>query len=272
MIKVEKDIDIVPESLRIPDEETFPNGIPLPLQTTHLRRLELITNGSYIDTQNYNNRYKFSDIRTALKDIYNHKCAFCEQKVEQYHVEHYRPKRVYYWLAYSWDNLLMACPTCNEHKGTNFDLIGVRVIYVDTDDNLKQINNSSEAYDETEQPKMVNPEVTNPFGKIKFQKNGIIESDDDRFAYTIKKCQIDRTYLNDERRAILEDFKNDISAELMDSTNIDDQKERIDSLVRKFIRDSINKRLPFLGFRRYSVAEGWLNDIVKEISASENSE
>lgn len=45
------------------------------------------------------------------------KCAYCETpfKVVAYgDVEHYRPKSVYWWLAYCYDNYLAACQMCNQ--------------------------------------------------------------------------------------------------------------------------------------------------------------
>jgi hypothetical protein len=65
-------------------------------------------------------------LRTAQAD----KCAFCESKISATghgDVEHYRPKKAvaqkdgdaflrpgYYWLAYDWCNLLLACAICNQ--------------------------------------------------------------------------------------------------------------------------------------------------------------
>lgn len=55
------------------------------------------------------------------------KCAFCEKREEQAKyrdVEHYRPKNRYWWLAWSWDNLLFACFECNrDHKRDQFPLV-----------------------------------------------------------------------------------------------------------------------------------------------------
>ncbi len=66
-----------------------------------------------------------------LKDQFD-KCCFCESKVAHIDagdVEHYRPKGEskqtesdpvnklgYYWLAYEWDNLLIACQRCNRRE------------------------------------------------------------------------------------------------------------------------------------------------------------
>jgi len=74
MIKIEKDISQVPDSLQIPFIEFFSDGIPSPPSTTHQRRLELIKNEGYIDEQVYNSRYKQSDTKKALENIYKNLC------------------------------------------------------------------------------------------------------------------------------------------------------------------------------------------------------
>jgi len=267
MIKVEKNIEAIPTSLIPAFSELFPVGtnIPQTCNTTHQRRTEIINNGIY--NEDYSDRYKLDDIREALITIYKHKCAFCEQKVEQYHVEHYRPKKIYYWLAFSWDNLLMACPNCNGTKGQNFDLGRgkTRVVFNNTQANIRLINSSSAGYDDLEQPKMVNPEVTNPYGYIKFQMSGLIESDNDRFKYTIEKCKIDRDHLNDDRRKILDVFERDILSTILEP-DPEIQKIQISTIITKFIRDSQDDELPFLAFRRFAIENGWLNIISKKLN------
>ncbi|MFH1463421.1 MAG: hypothetical protein ABIO70_03450 [Pseudomonadota bacterium] len=53
------------------------------------------------------------------------KCCYCEARRGCKHddVEHYRPKRQYWWLTWTWENLLFACPSCNRSgKGGAFPL------------------------------------------------------------------------------------------------------------------------------------------------------
>jgi uncharacterized protein (TIGR02646 family) len=54
------------------------------------------------------------------------KCAYCEAStstVAYGDVEHFRPKSVYWWLAYCYDNYLFSCQICNQqHKKDNFPL------------------------------------------------------------------------------------------------------------------------------------------------------
>lgn len=123
MIKINKNLapTDVPRSIRFPHRDFFVpfSHLTIPINTNK-KRLELIRAGSYIDTDPFNSRYKGTDVKDSLIAIYKYKCAFCEQRVEQFHVEHYRPKSIYYWLAFSWDNLLCACHDCNQEKKLSF--------------------------------------------------------------------------------------------------------------------------------------------------------
>ncbi len=53
------------------------------------------------------------------------KCCYCE-KVEERSgndVEHYRPKSIYWWLTFTWTNLMYACEQCNSKKNARFALL-----------------------------------------------------------------------------------------------------------------------------------------------------
>jgi hypothetical protein len=64
----------------------------------------------------------------ALKKETGGKCAYCEASTETVahgDVEHFRPKSIYWWLAFCYDNYLFACQLCNQtHKGDNFPIAG----------------------------------------------------------------------------------------------------------------------------------------------------
>jgi hypothetical protein len=82
--------------------------------------------------------------RGALHTSQHGKCAYCEQPCavpDELPVEHYRPKAGaqrdpddpssvdpdrYWWLAWSWENLLFACVTCNgrSRKASHFPIDG----------------------------------------------------------------------------------------------------------------------------------------------------
>lgn len=83
--------------------------------------------------------YNHPEVKRALRECQNEKCAYCETQNPSSHdvVEHYRPwdgwrqtrgeelqKPQYFWRAYEWENLLFACDVCNDraHKENLFPL------------------------------------------------------------------------------------------------------------------------------------------------------
>lgn len=265
MVKILKDIERIPTSLVPAFDDLFvDNKIHRTSRTTHEKRMLIINNGAYIEGTEYSSRYKLDDIRNDLIDIYNHKCAYCEQKVEQYNVEHYRPKSIYYWLAYSWDNLILACPHCNFNKGIKFDLLGEAEVLDNTENNIKNINSISLSYNVKEKPKMVNPELIEPKGLISFDVDGSINSADVNFKYTIDECKISRTYLRDGRRKILDDLRKEITLAFSENEE-KDQIPVLKHIIKTFKNKATNKENEFIGFREYTMENNWLNVIIKEV-------
>ncbi len=85
--------------------------------------------------------YAAPDVKQALKGMQHGKCCFCESKITHVvdgDVEHFRPKKAvledgqlerpgYYWLAYTWENLMLSCVWCNRReKGNKFPIDGTR--------------------------------------------------------------------------------------------------------------------------------------------------
>lgn len=71
--------------------------------------------------------YSDTKVRKILLEMFHGKCAYCESKITAIYngdIEHFRPKGKiqeanpkkpgYYWLASDWENLLFACPFCNQ--------------------------------------------------------------------------------------------------------------------------------------------------------------
>jgi uncharacterized protein (TIGR02646 family) len=118
--------------------------------------------------------YGAQSVRLSLKEAQHYKCCFCESKVEHIapgEVEHFRPKAAwkqgtgqkltrpgYYWLAYSWDNLLWSCKFCNgKHKGNHFPL---------QDPTLRNCAGRMIA---GEEPMLVDPSAVDPREHIRFK-------------------------------------------------------------------------------------------------------
>ncbi|MEZ4962123.1 MAG: retron system putative HNH endonuclease [Saprospiraceae bacterium] len=235
MIKIEKDLTQVPASLQVPPMNRSAIA-------THKIRERIIRQSRYPKNSSaVDKRYKMEDIKDALFKIYNGKCAFCEQRVERWHVEHFRPKSEYYWLAFSWDNLLYACPDCNGSKSNHFHL------------------------DKEKNPLFINPEMEDPSPLITFQKDGLVSSADARMKYTLEKCSVYRKYLNDNRKKIWDDFLNDLESEVVDGKSKHEIQAGVMALVNKFRRDAEQRpRNEFLAFRRYAV-KNFLAEAIREI-------
>lgn len=77
-----------------------------------------IASGTKIDFTDYD------IVKGDLAAMQHNKCCYCEKREEQpkyRDVEHYRPKSLYWWLAWTWENLLFACIDCNrEQKRSQF--------------------------------------------------------------------------------------------------------------------------------------------------------
>lgn len=85
---------------------------------------------------------------------------------------------------------------------------------------------------------LINPEQIDPKPYLKFEKDGRILSDNENVEYTIKTCKIDRKYLNDERRKIIDKFKRELTSDLFNNRTIEEQKHDINVLVRHFVDEA----------------------------------
>ena len=192
MIKVEKDFTNIPTILTQQSrEDAFDANVFA---------------SSYCDVKN---KYKVASVQKKLNEIYHLKCAYCEQKLldAPKHIEHYRPKDIYYWLAYSWDNLLLCCGGCNSAKGNRFAILGTVQVY--NNELFSNIHMLGNAYDEVEVPKIINPEKDDVLHLISFDKNGRISSNDTRVQHTIENaCKLNREELVQLRMGIITDFIN----------------------------------------------------------------
>ncbi len=114
-----------------------------PLTVTRTHRAELRKKAkakTLASTDFHATLFGAEEVRVALHDMQHGKCAYCEKPIERKHahVDHFRPKTRaterdasgktlsermgYYWLAYSFENLLLTCANCNTHKGDQFPL------------------------------------------------------------------------------------------------------------------------------------------------------
>ena len=147
--------------------------------------------------------YSWKVVKDALMRMHRGKCCYCEKRLEpaDLHVEHFRPIGAfcqtatgsyeypgYYWLAYSWDNLLLACPTCNGKKSATFPL-----------KNPQERARSHHGEIANEVPMFIDPASDDPREHIRF-KDDAPESPTERGKFTINELKLDnRPDLNDIR-------------------------------------------------------------------------
>jgi len=233
MIKVTKDYNAIPPILiNKRREEAFYNNV----------KAKKFVDGT--------NLYKHRQIKTTLNKIYHNKCAYCEKDIsdEIEHIEHYRPTSIYYWLAFSWDNLLVACAKCNISKSDKFDVAGKRVEY--QSEKFEDYHKLRDKYDEIEKPYMINPEKDDVIDIIKYNVDGTITSSDKRVSYTIEVCNLNRKELIQHRMKIINDFKNsldDCVYLFLKTKNI----EVFIPIIKRFI--NINVKDEYFSFRRYII-------------------
>ena len=133
--------------------------------------------------------YGHESVKAALIQTQNKKCCFCESKITHIaygDVEHFRPKAGYrqhpddplgrpgyYWLAYDWGNLYLACQLCNQRfKRNTFPL---------KDDGRRCHNHRADLT--LEEPLFIDPGSVDPEAHIEFSaeqpvaKNGSLEGE-----------------------------------------------------------------------------------------------
>jgi uncharacterized protein (TIGR02646 family) len=238
MIKVEKDLLAIPDILK----ENPSKGIS--------RKIVFqgnIDSKKYIDDKN---SYKVKSIQKKLKSIYNNKCVYCEKSLldSPKHIEHYRPKNIYYWLAYSWDNLLLACGECNSSKGKRFKIKNAQVKY--NNESFNNIHTLSHQYNIEEEPFIVNPEKEDILDKINFDKNATISSFDIRVSHTIEACNLNRDDIVEKRVKIFNDFKKVLEEHWFLFVKEQNNISRFEPNIKMFIHE-LKKENEFYAFRYF---------------------
>ena len=133
-------------------------------------------------------------VKKELFEMQHRKCCYCgklEEQAKYRDVEHYRPKAYYWWLGWTWDNLLFACFECNrEYKKDQFPLENGSTRLV-----------AEEAPPSNEHPQLIDPcdHATDPIAEIEFRRERIQGKErwkpyglTERGSTTIAICGLDR--------------------------------------------------------------------------------
>lgn len=179
------------------------------IRIKNLQTLQQIANGGRDPLSKDITGYGTKEIRQTLYRRQFHKCCYCEKDVEQTHedVEHFRPKAEadrtpgslqrhgYWWMSFSWENLLYSCRQCNEPpaKGVRFPLeIGSTPLTAQSSPPGLEI------------PLLINPAEESGVPHIQFQNQRrgkrnmwipVARNNSPKGSWTIKVCQLDRDSL-----------------------------------------------------------------------------
>ena len=107
------------------------------------------------------------------------KCAYCEAdtKIVSYgDVEHYRPKSIYWWLAYCYDNYLVSCAICNQvHKKDKFPTLNTRMLGLDISSETTLEYDDFKSLHLIERPLLINPYYENPEDFFAYEADDILK-------------------------------------------------------------------------------------------------
>ncbi len=196
--------------------------------------------------------YGDKSVKETLIKAQHDKCFLCESKITHIDygdVEHFRPKKAfrqsdddnlnypgYYWLAYDWENLFLACKLCNQrHKGNLFPL-----------ENPAERANSHLLDLKTEKPLFINPSEENPEEFISFRVdeiNGVVPfavNDNPKGNSTIKGTGLDRLKLSDRRMSFLKPILalHKVASMKLPQPESDQAKAILQEIIIEVIKDS----------------------------------
>src|SRR6202451_2929259 len=133
----------------------------------------------------------FRGFKNALRELFHNKCAYCESSLHASFgdIDQFRPARIYWWLFYDWDNMLLSCRVCNVAKADRFPIAG---------ELAKPPARGAEL--SAEQPVLLDPCTDHPEEHLVFKEMGDVVGLTDRGLVTIDVLQLNRSPLIEARR------------------------------------------------------------------------
>ncbi len=201
--------------IQITRKALFPE--PLILQTTGRTERTLLEQAYDNGARTFEFKksvYAAPEVKDLLIRVQHYKCCFCESKIghiDDGDVEHFRPKSAckqaegqpltkpgYYWMAYHWDNLFLACTKCNRrNKGNLFPLQTPGNRACSHNDDLR-----------LEDPLFIHPQHENPEQHLTFRDENILPLlQSERGKASISCLRLDRSELTQHRAELLSNVK-----------------------------------------------------------------
>ncbi|MCY3818414.1 MAG: hypothetical protein OXH52_03480 [Gammaproteobacteria bacterium] len=143
-------------------------------------------------------------VKEDLERLQHNKCCYCERRTSG-RIDHFRPKGAvrqsrgsdrlrpgYYWLAYGWNNLVLACEDCNLKKSDYFPL----------EDPGRRARSHLDSLD-GEAPMLLNPYVErDPAQHLAFEGSAC-RPRTERGRVTVAVLGLNRPSLQEERQEVL---------------------------------------------------------------------
>ncbi|MGX5469125.1 AAA family ATPase [Bacillus toyonensis] len=221
-----------------------------------------------------NSIYHNREVRPALEQLFNNKCAYCESSIniQRGAISTFRPKtgvvdagkydHLYYgWLSLEWENLYLSCQNCNKAKSNLFPVNGKRAVYLSSLDQIR----------ETENYLLIDPCFDNPQEHISFDK-GIAMALSDRGAETIKVFELNRPELFTSRFYAIESFRSFIEqlVSMIQSFQLYEDKITLAKIIKAFNRILEILRSPDTAYRgcllAFSRSELFENKLILEFT------
>lgn len=233
-----------------------------------------------------------------LRNKFANKCAYCEKSLSDIPVdaEHWRPKRKitaaaiaehpgYFWLAYSWRNLLPACSMCNSYDGkkNQFPVTNAHVLRVElTDEELAGLACPDEAIPSTLEPgsyylgaqdldRLEDPLLLHPFADqeprqhLDFCGTGQVRGLTKKGEWSIKVFALNREGLMKARATAEKAIQRKVLQTIEDAREIGgfDAEEALDE-ARKVVERVLGARTPYLAARQAALKRA-LEDEQKQL-------
>lgn len=174
----------------------------------------------HFNTSNSANQKRFdfsaltlNRLKETLLSMCNGKCAYCESRLSSSShgdLEHFRPRAGarglkseyaplhYWWLAYDWENLLIACQICNSKYKRDF-------FPLENENQRAAIGEKGQSL-RREGALLIDPCQDNPADHLNFSADGTVGPRTKRGEATIKILGLDRAQLNEQRRKAAADL------------------------------------------------------------------
>ncbi len=191
--------------------------------------------------------YGHPEVKEALKTIQHDKCFLCESRISHISygdVEHFRPKAGvcqnlkdkmsetgYYWLAYEWSNLFLACQICNQRFKKN--------LFPLEDRNKRSKSHSDDL--SQEKHLFIKPDEENPEKHISF--HGVFPYAEDRKGeITIQHAGLKRKELRESRSELYSKLKSLFNVVSMHPDYPPDKKQRAIEKLQEELKKCVSQQ------------------------------